>query len=251
MDEYMECYIEGGSGFPAETSNSSYHEILREFVLTPEYSRLSDSEIEQVVEGILSGMSPEEVEGFWNTLGNLAKSVGGGVAQIAPTILPAAGTVVGTMFGGPVGAALGGALGSAAGQALGQVGRRPSPTAPSAPRPVQPMVSAPVPTGGTSATAQLMSLLQNPALLQSILGQVLGNAGVSNVPVGTQGAAAPFGAFMNALSQLATQSAIETNTHQNNESAIPTYLLNERGDFRCDIAAPEQRAAALMESLMK
>lgn len=247
MDEYIECYMEGDLGWPV--ANSSYHEVLREFVLTPEYSRLSDGEIDQVIEGILSGMSPEEAEGFWNTLGNLGRSVGRGIAQVAPTILPAAGTVVGTMFGGPAGAAIGGTLGRVAGQAVGQLGGRPRQPAQPAPQSVQPSVGAPISHGGTSATAQIMSLLQNPALLQSILGQVLGNAGVSNVPVGTQGAAAPFGAFMNALSQLATQSAIEANADQENSSGVPTYLLTERGDFKCDVAVPAERAAALMESL--
>src|SRR4029077_10300483 len=109
--------------------------------------------------------------------------------------------------------------------------------------------------GGTdagSAVRLLMWLLQHPALLQSVLGQVLGQAGQGAVPVGSQGAAAPFGAFMNTLSVVANQAAAEAESAIAVESAeeIPEYLRDARGNLLCaDPALPESRAEALLAQL--
>ncbi len=168
-----------------------------------EYSNLADAEIEALLRRVLGRMSPEEVEGFWDTLKGVAK-------QVAPTILPMAGGAVGTLFGGPVGTALGSKLGQMGAQFISGPQKQPAPPGPAPILPVpQAPVAAPVPPGGTSAAAQLMALLKNPDLLKSLLGQVLGGAGESTVLVGPRATPIPFGAMMNALESLAAQAAIE------------------------------------------
>lgn len=81
-----------------------------------------------------------------------------------------------------------------------------------------------------------------------MLGQVLGKAGHSSVPVGQQGASAPFGAFMNALSTLANQAAAEANAREDSQGT-PRYLLDKTGNFLCDPAVPEERAGVLLRQL--
>ena len=117
---------------------------------------------------------------------------------------------MGTLFGGPVGTALGSKLGQMGAQFISGPQKQPAPAGPAPTRPVpQTPAAAPVPPGGTSAAAQLMALLNNPDLLKSLLGQVLGGAGESTVLVGPQATPIPFGAMMNALESLAAQAAIE------------------------------------------
>jgi hypothetical protein len=97
-----------------------------------------------------------------------------------------------------------------------------------------------------------MWLLQHPALLQSILGQILGQAGQGSVPVGSHGAAAPFGAFMNTLSVVANKAAAEAESATAFESfeEMPEYLRDAGGNLRCaDPALPESRAEALLAHL--
>jgi len=230
-----------GSWSPAE---DVYYEVIRE-ALSPEYRGLSDDEVDDLLEGILAGMSPEEVEGFWSTVGNLGKSI---AAQVVPVAAP----LIGTAIGGPVGGAIGGMVGQAAGQALGgpRAPQKPAAGPPAAPVAAPAGAPAPVPAGGSSATAQLMWLLQNPALLQSLLGQVLGPPGLNAVPVGQQGKPAPFGAFMNTVAELANQAAMEANSAQAGAEETPYYLLDSAGNFRCDDpAVPEERARVLLEQL--
>ncbi|OQZ00737.1 MAG: hypothetical protein B6D35_05565 [Candidatus Brocadia sp. UTAMX2] len=227
-DDYTEVWLEDmDEGF-----DNSYYETIRN-VLAPEYRDLDPEDINALLEDVFSGMSPEEIESFWGTLGKIGKSVAG----VASKVLPVAAPVLGTALGGPVGGAIGGAVGKLAGKALGG--------APG--KPIGGQLSQ-VLGGGSPAVSQLMSFLQNPALLQSILGQVLGKAGRGTVPVGQQGASAPFGSFMNALSTLANQAAAEANAREDSQGT-PSYLLDKQGNFLCDPAVPEERAQILLEQL--
>ncbi|MDN3514153.1 MAG: hypothetical protein NG747_07115 [Candidatus Brocadia sp.] len=227
-DDYTEVWLEDiDEGF-----DKSYYETIRG-VMAPEYRDLDPEDIDAMLEDVFAGMSPEEIESFWSTLGNIGKSVG----SIAAKAIPVAAPILGTALGGPVGGAIGGAVGKLAGKALGGTPGKPIGGQPSQ-----------VPGGGSPAVSQLMSFLQNPALLQSILGQVLGKAGRSTVPVGQQGASAPFGSFMNALSTLANQAAAEANAGEDSQGT-PSYLLDEQGNFLCDPAVPEERAQVLIEQL--
>lgn len=227
--DYTEVWLEDIDEDLDEFDDESYYGAIRE-VLSPEFRNLYPEEIDTLLEDIFSGMSPEEIESFWNTLKGIGKAAKG----IAAKAIPVAAPVIGSMFGGPLGGAIGSKVGKLAGQALGG---EPKATA-----------QAQIPGGGSSATAQLMSFLQNPAFLQSMLGQVLGKAGSSSVPVGQQGTSAPFGAFMNALSTLANQAAAEANAREDSQET-PRYLLDKKGNFLCDPAVPEERARVLIEQL--
>jgi hypothetical protein len=241
MPDYIEAWLE-------EDDGAFDYELIRE-VLSPENASLTEQQINALLEDVLSGMSPEEAGGFWNTLKDFGKKA----APIAGQILPVAAPIIGTAIGGPLGGAAGGALGQIAGQALtGTASQKPPMSGPATQGTPFTQVQAPIPAGGSSATAQLMAFLQNPALLQSILGQILGPAGRSSVPVGQQGTLAPFGAFMNALSALANQAAVEVNariTEQEDAETIPEYLLGNDGKPLCDLAVPEERAQCLLERL--
>lgn len=245
-----EIYWENANGILDE----SQYQAIRE-VLAPEYRDLSRWQINEYVSQLLERMSPEEIEGFWQTLGNVAKQVG----KVATQILPVAAPILGTALGGP----LGGAIGSMVGQFVAPKGApsqvptaaplQQPPGAVTTPAEPSPGTEPPVPAGGSSALAQILALIQNPAFLQSVLGQLLGKAGNSSVPVGgqQQESVAPFGAFMNALSSLATQAAMEANAKMAYEGAqeTPRYLLDAEGNFLCDPAVPEQRAQVLLQRL--
>jgi hypothetical protein len=207
MSYYLEAYFVEDFEQALGTVNFSHYDAVRQ-VLRPEYRNLPDAEIDALLQRVLGGMSPEEVEGFWDTLKDAGKAALGVAKQVAPTLLPVAGGALGTLVGGPVGTALGSKLGQMGAQLLTnpQAPRGPAAAPASA---AAAGATAPVPAGGTSAVAQLMALLKNPDLLKSLLGQVLGGAGESTVLVGPRAMPIPFGAMMNALESLAAQAAIE------------------------------------------
>jgi hypothetical protein len=220
-------------------------------------------QLESLYAEIAAAMTPMEAENFWNTVRNIGRQV----APIAGQVLSVAAPIVGTAFGGPVGAAIGGSVGQLAGGALASLGGRPAggpPPIPPAPPGVAPRapgnpagvtgvagvaraatgaVRAVANTGAGSAppaVGQLLGFLQNPQLLQSLLGQITGGAqGV------TGGAAAPFGAFMNALSVLAGRAAGEAES----EPGTPSYLFDSDGRLLADPHSPDERAEALLAHL--
>ena len=239
----------------------TYHDAVRA-VIGPEGATLTDDDVDNLLREITGAFSPIEAESFWKSLGNAAKSVGKVAAGLAPTVLPILGGAVGTFVGGPAGTAVGAALGQAAGGAIGQLAskspsaprRPPTPQMPRMPAPVSPgmqpthpMPGRPVtaiPTGGSSATAQLASLLQNPALIQSLLGALLGGGG--SVKVGESQVEVPFGAFMNALECLAAEAAEEVHDRNPQHGGIPAYLVETDGEPIESLTVAEARAARLL-----
>ena len=268
MSYYLEAYLveedfEHSSGTGklsgiGEKGHLPIYNSIRE-VLSPEYKNLSDAEIEAMLRRILGRMSPEEVEGFWDTLKDIGKAALGATKQAAPTILPMAGGALGTLVGGPAGTVIGGKLGQMGAQLLAKPQKlsaspratpqpppsSQAPQAPSAP------AAAPVPPGGTSVVAQLMSLIKNPDLLKSLLGQLLGGAGESTVRVGPQATPIPFGAMMNALESLASQAAVEAAEAFGDEESVEAmgYLQDESGNSLVDPANPDERAQRVLSLL--
>jgi hypothetical protein len=84
------------------------YENLRENV-APHLANLSDAQLEAVF--ARNGMDAEAMEGFFDSLKSFASSAGKAVLSAAPSILPVAGSIVGTAFGGPIGAQIGGSRG--------------------------------------------------------------------------------------------------------------------------------------------
>lgn len=232
--------------------HSSYSEIRE--ILASEYRDLPDESIEALVQQSFGSASAEDIESFLSGL----KKVGNVVTKALPTVLPVVGTVAGTAFGGPVGAALGGTLGNLAGGAVqaatagGKPGgkpRLPKPAAlaKTALKGAKAVAGAVVPAGSPAA-AQLLGVLNRPEILQSLMAMIMGPAGRPNIPVG--GNPVPVGAFANLIGALANTAAAEYNATAAQEGeSIPTYLLNESGDFLVDPAVPEERAGLLLSML--
>ena len=210
---------------------------LRE-ILAPEWADLPAEELESLLEGV----SAEDLESFLGGLKRFARKA----APFVQKALPVVGTVAGTAIGGPLGAAVGGLAGRAAAGAVGAAaaphprGRRGRPAGPRRGRAVPRL-----PAGGSPAAAQLLQLLSRPQALQAIAGMALGGAGRRQVRVGSS--PVPLGAFTNLLGVLANQAAAEYHAAIAGEAAgIPTYLLDDAGEFLVDPAEPEERAQALL-----
>ena len=263
MAYYLEGYIaEGDFEAPFGTARASgMYNSLRE-ILKPEYRNLSDADLQILLQQVLGGMSPEEVEGFWDTLKDVGKAALGVAKQVAPTLLPMAGGALGTLVGGPVGTAIGSKLGQMGAQLLAPQKPGAPQAAPSAAvapgaipqpavAPAPPAAAAPVPPGGSSATAQLMALLKNPDLLKSLLGQLLGGAGESTVEVGPGATPIPFVAMMNTLESLAAQAAIEAADTMGDDQSVESmgYLQDGTGNFVVDPANPDERAQRVLTLL--
>jgi len=241
-------------------------ETLRE-VLHDRYQGAAPEELEEVLFDVLESMGP--AEGF--NFGNVLRQIGTAgekvlkdptVGQIAGTVLPVAGTAIGTIYGGPVGAAIGGKLGQTAAQAFsgapkpagGTAGTKPAPVS-TPPGSIRSNGSAPgAPTspmsGGSPAAAQLLQLTQNPDVLKSLLALALGPHGQSAVPVGTTGSPVPVGAFMNLLNTLSAKAAADAEALLSDSENQSSYLLDSEGVFQVDPAVPEDRAQALYETLI-
>lgn len=109
MSLYHEVYQ--GESF----SEDDYFEAVR-YVLGPEYSSLSENELEDILLSRVDQMSESEAEGFWSSLGNVASSIGSGVLRGVSAVAPVVGTAVGTYFGAPqIGGAVGGLVSNLAG----------------------------------------------------------------------------------------------------------------------------------------
>ena len=232
--------------YPAITTE----DLLRE--IAPAYRTMSNEDISLALTEVLSGMSPEDVEGFFSSLGKIAKRAGRTLVHAAPSILPVVGGAVGTLVGGPAGTAIGTALGRFAGSAVGRAtagrgGSRQVRTA--APRQRGVRTRRTRQAQRSDVARQLLSLVQNPAFLQSLVGRVMGDSQASTVNIGAESVAAPFGAFMNALEHLAQEAAAEAHVAGAGGSAMPEYLVSEDGQPIVDVGDSEARASRLLRLL--
>ena len=214
------------------------------------------------------------VPGVGTAIGGAVGGLAGNVAgRLAANPRANAGSVVAAGLQGAVAGGAGGRSATTAGLASAAVGlvgsalqggagaapaarRQPAPPAsrPLAPEPTPAAapalvaVPAPAATPSRPAATQLMTLLNNPHLSRAVLGQANGAVGRSTVPVRAGGRShqIPFGAFLNALVQLAQLAAIEA-TDAGGSSG--SYLTDSEGSYTYDPAAPEQRAEALLALL--
>jgi hypothetical protein len=202
------------------------YDNLRENV-ADHYARLTDAQLESLM--ARNGMDAEAMEGFFDSLKSFASTAGNAVLGAAPSILPAAGTILGTAFGGPIGAQLGGTLGSLAGKAVG---------------------AATAPGGSASGAAgQLLQTIARPETLQALGSMAMGGLGKSSVSVG--GTSVPVGAFGTLLKSLIGQA--ETEYAEALAAAegdgTPAYMRDFSGQPVADPAVPLNRAVALYQLL--
>lgn len=230
------------------SEDNAFPEIRKR--LAPQYRNLPTEYIEQIIEQSFGeGVNPDDIEGFFSDIGKAVKGA-------LPTVLPIAGTVLGTAFGGPLGAALGGTLGSTLGGVVSPSARgaaSPRPTA--GPMPglmgaVSSATAAKPPFGSNPAAAKLLQTLFHPKVMQSLQSMALGQAGRSKIPVaGTQ---VPLSAFANLIGTLANQATEEHHMIQAHMGeSMASYLLNAEGFPVVDPNIPEHRATALLNLLQQ
>ncbi len=250
-----------------QENQADYYEAIR-LALGPGYESISDIEADRIAGRLLSQMSPEEQEGFLSSLGRIAKSAGRTVVKALPTVAPIAGSLIGTAFGGPAGTAIGGAIGNMVGglatrgtpPTTGQAPRRPPvPThAPPIPRRIPPSTAAPqsrpqiapnpgATSLGSGAAAQLLSLIQNPQLLNSLLGQLLNAREAVDIEVKGEAVQVPFSAFMNTLAYLAEEAALEARPTA--AGSVPEYLMDAEGQYLVDPSSDQERVSILLTQL--
>lgn len=221
-------------------------------ILATEHREMSPRQIESMLKRNLGGTSLEQMEDFLNVM----KDIGNVMVKALPAVLP----IVGSAFG-PVGTAVGAAAGAVVGGATQAANKKKQPSKPrSQTKPAakssvssnqpsinQPSISATA-SNSTNSAAQLLNVLMRPEVLQSIMAMMLGKDGTKEIKVGDQNV--PVDAFANLLAVMANNMAAQYNTiSQPDEESIPNYLMDSNGEFKCDIAVPEQRATALLEIL--
>lgn len=109
MSLYQEVYQ--GESFTEE----DFYNAAR-YVYQPQIGESTAEEIDDFLIGKVSTMTPEQAEGFWSSLGNVAKKVGSGALKVVSKAAPIVGTAVGTLYGVP---SLGGMVGGLAGNLAG------------------------------------------------------------------------------------------------------------------------------------
>jgi hypothetical protein len=221
-------------------------EGLRE-VLHDDYQDMPPEELQEALTNILETMTPAEGINFTNVLRDISKAgqkvlKDPTVAQVASTVLPAAGATIGTIYGGPVGAAVGGKLGQMAGQAFSGGGKPSSASAPAQ----MPTAS---PKDGPPSAAKIAALFQNEDFLKSLAAAALGERGQTSIPIGKNGPSASVGQFMELLQTLAGKAVMEAEERlgETDEMPLPSYLLDSEGNF--DPVDPGDRAERLYRAL--
>lgn len=103
--------------------------------------------------------------------------------------------------------------------------------------------------GGTSATGQLLSLLQRPETMQAIAAMNLGSLGRRTIPVGATRTPVPTSAIARVVGELVEQSVAETAAFSDGAEGELRYMTDETGEFVGDPALPAERAARVWELL--
>jgi len=226
-------------------------ELIKGFrkMLQEKFRHFSLEELDDSLNDVLDTMSPEEEFNFGKVLGEVGK---GGkkflqskeLGDIGRTVLPAAGSVVGTIYGGPAGTAIGGKLGQAAGQTLFKTPQGKKVMA-------QPsgQVQAPA-QGGSAPAAQLLQLTQNPAVLNALGSMAMGSLGTNSVPIGNSGQSLSVGSIINMLGELTKQLSADADELFHESDNSYSYLQDSEGEFVVDPADPSARARALYSILM-
>jgi hypothetical protein len=240
----------------------TYLDAMRE-VLPPSYRDAPDEVVAHRLRETFESLSPAQQQAFsvmslQNTgefsLGDIGRGLSsalGGITQALPgvlrTVAPVAqiaAPLVGTLIGGPAGAMVGRTVGNLIGNAAGQP--RPQRQNPQAPARIPQVAQAPqapqmpatpaqanIVPQGNAAVAQLMALLSNPQLIQSLLANLMGTqgpqAGATVQQPSGQTTQIPFGALMSTLSECAMRAAEESVANGGYETE--DYLQNHQGRY--------------------
>ena len=226
-------------------------------VLHTDYGHAAAEEMQEALFNMFDMMTPAEEFNFKNVVRQISKAGEKAfqdptVGQIAKTVLPAAGSTIGTIYGGPVGTAVGGKLGQAAAQAFNGRGKpTPTPTAVNVAGiaggvavPAKPSAKE-----GSAAAARLLQLTQNPDVLRGLMALALGSHGRQSIEIGQDGPTVSVGAIMNLLQTAVNQATADAEELVGESGEASTYLTDSEGNFRVDSAVPEDRAEVLYNVL--
>jgi len=219
--------------------------------LNPKYENISDQKLYDVVLSHLDGLTDEQTENFFRTVARIGQQALPGVIQgaTAGSALGPYGAIIGGLAGGTASVLSSRRRPQAARPSRPQAARpsRPQaarPSRPQAARPSRPQAARPSrpgsPTISSPIAAQLLQLLQNPQLLQSLTALMMGSARRESISVLDE--QVPIEDFVNLLSQLSESVSDEVkNTTKNLREA---YVLNSEDNL--DPAHTEDRNIALM-----
>jgi len=197
MPRYENRIVE--TGVPRPPTYAAVREVLR-----PEYRDAEPEVIESILAERFPEVAPQYVEDFTSWLRNAGQTV----SQYAPGVVQgaaqgaAAGSVAGP-WGALIGALGGGALSALQGP---QPGQRPAPVPSPASAPGATQAPGPAPASGNAA-AQLLGMLNNPAVLQALMSIAMGQAGSPTVQAGGQ--QVPVGNVLNTLGSLMNRATVE------------------------------------------
>jgi len=269
MTYEAEVWMESANGYIPLTESYDYESIGFEsspifyesvrVMLDDQYGMLSDEQVSLIVHEAKHQMTAAEFKFFKKIgakIGKGLKKFGKKAIKFGRKALPVigkvaqiAGPIVGTIFGGPAGAKLGAKIGGLVNKGAGFLSKLGKGRMPRISSNIKLAGAANLLAPKQPATNQLLGLLQNPALMQSLLGKVLGGSGAVQMATPRRGGQSNvnFGSFMNLLGQLSTQAAIEANGQADQ---APTYLQDQYGNFLTEnIHDEEERAEVLLEVL--
>jgi hypothetical protein len=220
-------------------------------LLAPHYADLPADQLDARLGAILGEMSPDDLENFWQSVKRFGQRAMPVLQRALPGVLQGAvsGATTGATVGGPWGALVGGLAGGALGGVQSAQQRPVRPTRVPAP-PVGGGIPVPGPMrptagGGSPAAAQLLQMINRPEVQQALLAMVMGQAGTRNVSAGDT--PVPVAAVANTLGVLANQAAAEYHQVVSSEGGgTPLYLLDNAGEFVCDVANPSERAGVVL-----
>ena len=210
-------------------------------LLAPQYADLPADQLDARLGAILGEMSPDDLENFWQSVKKFGKRAMPVLQRALPVVQAAL-----PLVGGPLGGLAAGALG-----AIQSATRRPVRTThvPAPPVgggiPMPEPVPPPTAGGGSPAAAQLLQLINRPEVQQALLAMIMGPAGTRNVSAGDT--PVPVAAVANTLGVLANQAAAEYHQVVSGEGGgTPLYVLDNAGEFVCDVANPVERAGVVL-----
>ena len=221
---YVHASSNGAGHGSAAYDTESFPNLRR--ALHPDLRSLPAEDIDAIVRARFGpAVSAEDVEGFLDDIGKVMGKVGQNLLSNLPQI--AMGAVQGGMVGGLPGAIAGAAIpavgaalpavagavapaagaaipGAVAATAMGAAGGRPG-TPVHAATPGGASGAAQAPSVPSGAAGQLLQMLANPALFQSIVSALFQSSGAPKTVVG--GTPTPVPAVLNAVSELAGRAA--------------------------------------------
>lgn len=201
-------------------TEDDYYDALY-YLLGDAYPRLSDNELEDLLQDILDTLPEEHVESILDTIGNIGKNIGsGGLKVLAsnPQLLKYGATAAGGFIGGPVGAQIGNKAGNYASNLLPK---------------------KPLPEIGKT-----LALMQNPQVQAAVARPLLGiEHGVSPLNLNGVTQYIPSATYLRAVIDSAQKALKELDAH----NIIPPAAFSEALPYSDDV---DRQAEWLAEQLV-